>query len=149
MQQIYPDLYIGNSTDAYMALYVHDKPDESIIEAVLDVSRTFPSRKWHRAKHIALKKVAIVDGKTMAADKLLRATEFIHEQRKNQKAVLVVPEPGKNTAAVICIAYFMTQKELSWEEALNKLESVCGKLDVSEQEQNSVLKFATKTKNGG
>lgn len=126
MQKIYPDLYIGNSTDAYVSLYVHDQPGGTSIMGVLDVSRTLPSRKWHRAKHIALSKVGFVEGKAMPTEKFRKALQFIHEQRSSQKAVLVAYDKHRDVAVLICIAYLMWRKKMTWDEALNHVQLALG-----------------------
>lgn len=145
MQTIYPNLFIGGSTDAYVVLFVHDQPGDTNIMGVLDVSRTLPTRKWHRAKHIALSKVGFVDGKAMPIDKLDKALQFIHEHRKAQKPVLIVSDKQKNTAELICAAYLMWRKQMQWEEALKQVEVALNKkVEYSERDKQRVESFLQK-----
>lgn len=142
MIEIYPLLFVGNKTDAYMELYVRDKEGESAIDAVLDVTPDVPTKKWHRAKHLKLKKVGIPAGKAMTSIQLQKCLEFIQAQRSEQKRVLVHCATGQHRSILVCIAYLCVQKGLTWAEACDKVRkpTLVG-MDFKPEQEESVKKF--------
>jgi protein-tyrosine phosphatase len=145
MVEIFPLLYVGNSTDAYMELYVHDKEGEAAVDAVLDVTLDVPTKKWHRAKHLKLKKVGIASGMAMSTAQLQKCLDFIQTQRSEQKKVLVHCRNGQHRSILVCIAYLCVQKNLTWVEACDKVRkpTLVG-MDFKPEQEASVKKFIEK-----
>lgn len=101
MKTVFPLLMIGDQTEAYNVLNTGLFSD---VKAVMDLTKDLPTRKWLRKdSEVILKKTTKID----------KALEFIHEQRKLNRAVMVV---GEN-AVKCCATYIVLRKDVKAEEA--------------------------------
>lgn len=70
--------------------------------------------------------------------------DFIDDGINNDGNVLVHCFAGMNRSVSICCAYLMYKHDLTWDQAMEKIKTVCVKADTSKELQNDIVKYFKK-----
>jgi atypical dual specificity phosphatase len=140
MYKIFQHLYMGNHVDLYSTLI--DIAPNRLVGAIIDCTSDLPSSKWHRDKTLPLKKVGIQENVTITRLQIKKALQFIKEQHKQSRPVLVACKTGKTRSATVIASYLIIYKDMTPEQALEKIQSIVPDATISVDNMKVLSKIA-------
>lgn len=121
MIQYSPHLSIGDGKDMYNILNGIFVGHE--FDVVLDCSLPKTSRKWHKDKSIALKKISI-DKANITNQKIRSVVDFISSMHKEHKNVLICSDKGTEIPNLMLFSFLLIKKGKGLSEAIDSVMDI-------------------------